>query len=169
MRASVPFAAALIALVSCGGGGGGDVDATPAIDTMAADAAFQPFFPDDFEAAGYQEVRNCRGSADHDLSQIRVLASPEARQPYLDRTDPIPDGAILLKPLYDFEDTACEGAILEYAAAIKDASAVETAGWHWQRVSVDRRVITQDDSRCFGCHDGCGPPDGFDHTCAVSP
>ena len=165
MHRSVLLVAVLVALVSCGGGDGG-ADARPTID---ATPPVEPFFPEDFLAAGYEEVRNCRGSADHDLSQIRVLASPEARQPYLDRTDPIPDGAVILKPLYDFEDTECTGDILEYAAAIKDASAVATAGWHWQRVSVAREVITSDDSRCFGCHDDCTEPEGFDHTCAVAP
>lgn len=168
MHRSVLLVAVLVALVSCGGGGDG-ADARPTIDTTQPDAAFQPFFPEDFLAAGYEEVRNCRGSADHDLSQIRVLASPDGRQAYLDRTDPIPDGTILVKPLYDFEDTSCEGAILEYATAIKASSSTATAGWHWQRVSITREVVTQDDSRCIGCHDDCGLPEGFDHTCAVEP
>ena len=43
-------------------------------------------------------------------------------------------------------------------------------GWRWQRVDLRHEVLSQDEPRCFGCHDDCGvPPDGYAGTCAVAP
>lgn len=160
----VALAAPLAALASCGGGGDAPdaIDAPPTIDAFVT----VPFFPEGYVAAGFAEVRDCRGSADHDLSQIRILASPDAIDAYTNRT-PIPTGAVLVKEQYDFSDDACSGPILELATIRRDPAATETLGWRWQRVAPDREVLTEDESRCYGCHDDCLAPDGFEFTCAV--
>jgi hypothetical protein len=122
----------------------------------------EPAFPADY-AGDFTEVRDCRSSADHDLHRIRVLADATAMAPYLAREAPIPDGAVLLKEEYDFGDDDCSGPILEWSVMAKRDGA-----WSFQDVDADRRVVSEDDSRCVGCHELCGdPPDGFDGTCAV--
>lgn len=146
-RAAVAGAVALAA--ACGG----------------EDAA--PVFPAD-HATTYQEVRNCRTSADHDLGRIRVLADPAARGPYLDRTAPFPDGAVVLKAEYDFGDVDCTGPITQWTAMQRASAAAERLGWVWQRVDRDRAVVSEDEPRCIGCHADCGvAPDGYLGTCAV--
>src|ERR1051326_4190739 len=98
----MPFRVALFVVaisVGCGGGGGSK---TP------------PVFPEDYSTS-YQEVRNCRGpSSDHDLLYIRVLASPDALEPYNGRTLPFPTGAVVLKEQYAEDDTTCAGPIVSY-------------------------------------------------------
>ncbi len=126
-------------------------------------------FPADY-AATYQEVRDCRGSADHDLRLIRVLADPAARAPYLARDAAFPVGAVLLKEEYDFGDPTCNGPIMQWTVMQRQGDGGDPLhlGWAWQRVDPDRRVVAADDSRCFGCHASCGePPDGYLGTCAV--
>jgi hypothetical protein len=128
-----------------------------------------PFFAEDY-AASYVEVRNCRGSGDHDLNNIRILADPAARSPYEDRAAPFPEGAIVLKEEYDFGDPTCEGAIEQWTVMQKLAagSSPDTLDWAWQRVDDERIVVEEDPPRCIGCHTGCGvAPDGHDGTCAV--
>lgn len=68
----------LLAIVACGGGGG---DAPP--------------YPEDYRST-FIEVRNCRNSIDHDLQRIRVLAAPDTKDAYLNKT-PFPDGALLIQ------------------------------------------------------------------------
>lgn len=128
-----------------------------------------PAFPADY-AATYQEVRDCRGSADHDLGQIRVLADPAARGPYLARDAAFPIGAVLLKVEYDFADPTCAGPITQWTVMqrLPDGGDPQLLGWTWQRVDRDRRVVSENDSRCLGCHADCGVgPDGYLGTCTV--
>jgi hypothetical protein len=143
-------------------------DDDPADDsTGGSDAA--PVFPSDYEAT-YVEVRNCRGSGDHDLNNIRILADPAARTPYEDRAAPFPDGAVVLKEEYDFGDTTCEGPLKQWTVMQKLApgSSPDTLDWAWQRVDEDRIVVEEDPPRCIGCHTSCGvAPDGYEGTCAV--
>ena len=130
-----------------------------------------PLFPADYTAS-YVEVRDCRPSGDHDLNNIRVLADPVALAPYRDRDAPFPTGALLLKEEHDFGDTDCTGPPIQWTVMQKldDDSAPEQLDWRWQKVDVDRQVISEDDSRCFGCHDLCDePPDSYLYTCAVPP
>jgi hypothetical protein len=132
------------------------------------DGGGEPVFPADY-AATYQEVRDCRGSADHDLGQIRVLADPAALGPYQARDVPFPLGAVVLKAEYDFGDPGCTGEITQWTVMVRDDGGDAAAlGWRWQRVDRQRRVITENEPRCFGCHLECGvPPDGYQGTCAV--
>lgn len=128
-----------------------------------------PDFPADYEST-YVEVRNCRGSGDHDLNQIRILADPAALAPYQNRTDPFPVGSIVLKEEYEFGDMTCSGPIKQWTVMrkLEPGSADDTLGWAWQRVDADRRVLDEDEPRCIGCHQGCGvAPDGYDWTCAL--
>jgi hypothetical protein len=128
-----------------------------------------PDFPADY-ASSYVEVRNCRGSGDHDLNTIRILADPAARAAYEGRAVPFPAGAVVLKEEYGFGDTTCSGEIVQWTVMRKldEGSSPETLGWAWQKVDAERRVVSEDEPRCIGCHQGCGVgPDGYDWTCAV--
>ena len=145
----------VVAMAACGG----DDDGGP-----------EPLFPADY--AAYREVRDCRPSGDHDLQMIRVLADPAAEGPYTTRTGAFPAGAVVLKEQFDFGDTTCSGPVAQWTVMAKadDGAAGDPLllGWRWQRVDAERRVVSEDDSRCFGCHAKCGgAPDGFDGTCAV--
>lgn len=131
------------------------------------DDAATPDFPADY-ADTFTEVRDCRPSGDHDLHHVRVLADAVAAPPYLGRDAPFPDGAIVLKEEYGFADDACEDEIVAWTVMTRITGSPETLGWRWQKVASDLTVISEDDSRCIGCHLDCGvPPDGYDGTCEV--
>jgi hypothetical protein len=128
-----------------------------------------PLFPASY-ATSYVQVRECRASADHDLSRVRVLADRQAAPIYLSREGDFPEGSIVLKAEYDFSDMDCSGEIQRWTAMRREAagSAEDTLGWSWQKVDAERKVLSQDDSRCVGCHTTCGSaPDGFLGTCSV--
>ena len=116
----------------------------------------EPLFPVDYEAS-YVEVRNCRFSADHDLSPIRVLADPEGAPAYTNRDAPFPAGAVILKEEYGFDDTACTGPIQRWSVIMREPedSSPSTIDWHWQRVDANRKVfeslgcVVQDDEPDF--------------------
>lgn len=159
LASAVALAAALFAVAGCQGDDGGDDDTAGAL----------PSFPADY-AASYVEVRNCRGSGDHDLNNIRILAGPTAVTAYQGRMEPFPVGAVVLKEEYDFADLTCEGPIQQWTVMerLADGSAPEMLDWAWQRVDADRVVVEVDPPRCIGCHQGCGAgPEGYEWTCAV--
>ncbi len=129
----------------------------------------EAFFPADYEST-YTEVRDCRGSAEHDLNNIRVLADASGRIPYEERAEPFPAGAVILKPEYDFGDVTCEGEPVQWTVMrrLAQGSSPDTLDWEWQRVDFDRNVVEEDAPQCIGCHTGCGvAPDGYEGTCAV--
>ncbi len=125
-------------------------------------------FPEDY-ASTYTEVRNCRANGgSHDFNRIRVLTDESGLVAYRDRTEPFPEGAIVLKEEYDSNDMDCSGAIKQWAVMQKlPAGNEELLNWRWQQVDFARNVINEDEPRCFGCHAGCPPPDGYDGTCTV--
>jgi len=132
-------------------------------------AELQPFFPADY-AQSYVEVRDCRPSGDHNLSLVRVLADPDAAAEYTGRDRGFSEGAIVLKAEYDFGDTECQGEEIRWTVMrrLLEGSSPSTLDWEWQDVDADRRVVSSNDSRCVGCHTGCGvPPDGYLGTCSV--
>lgn len=147
---------AALALQSCaddGGGGGGP----------------EPLFAADY-ATSFTEVRSCRSSTEHELNNIRVLADPAALAPYRDRQADFPEGALVLKEEYGFADSTCSGEVIRWTlmARLGSGSSPETLGWYWQDVDGARRVVSENDSRCVGCHQGCGdPPEGYLGTCTV--
>jgi hypothetical protein len=121
-------------------------------------------------AATYTEVRDCRNSGDHNLSRVRVLADPAALEPYQGRDADFPVGSVVLKEEHGFADTDCTAAPIRWTVMTRLApgSSPATLDWHWQDVDGARRVTTENDSRCVGCHTGCGvPPDGYLGTCTV--
>jgi hypothetical protein len=122
-------------------------------------------FPRDY-ASTYQEVRDCRRSPDHDLNYIRVLASPDAAEPYQGRVLPFPVGAVVLKE--EYADDTCQD-LDRFTVMRKEVAgyAPESGDWSWQRVSRDHEVEPTDVDRCIGCHLLCAPIDGYDFTCAV--
>lgn len=128
-----------------------------------------PDFPASY-ADDYVEVRNCRGSGDHDLNNIRVLVDPGGQAAYEGRTAPFPEGTVVLKEEHEFSDTTCSGPVVQWTVMRKlaEGSAPDTLGWAWQTVDPERHVVDVDEPRCIGCHQGCGvPPDGYDWTCAL--
>jgi hypothetical protein len=132
-------------------------------------AGATPLFPVDYTST-YTEVRNCRQSGDHDLNVIRILADPAALGPYRDRTEPFPEGAVVLKEEYEFDDTTCSGAVKQWTVMVRlaDGTAPTALDWKWQRVDAQRATTVEDEPRCYGCHTGCTPStDGYENTCAV--
>lgn len=124
-------------------------------------------FPLDY-AATYTEVRDCRLSVDHDMENVRVVASPSALVPYMNRTDPFPLGAVLLKEQYDRLDTSCKGPVLDYSVMLRVTSGngPELMDWDWQHVSSDRAVLSEDIGRCTRCHMNCAVQGvGYAGTC----
>jgi len=145
----------LAVLAACGGDDGGPVETT--------------LFPADY-AASYVAVRPCRPSADHDLNNVTVLADPAAAAVYQARDRAFPVGSVVLKAEYDFGDTACTGPITQWTVMVQLApgSAPATIDWHWQKVTADRDVRTDNEPRCIGCHTTCGvAPDGYAGTCSM--
>lgn len=128
-----------------------------------------PAFPADYLQT-YEEVRECRASTEHDFANVRVLADPAALEPYQGRERPFPVGAVVLKEEYDIGDVDCAGDIVRWTVMTRreTGSAPDMLDWSWQSVGADRRVRTQDEPRCAGCHETCGePPDGYEGTCEV--
>jgi hypothetical protein len=153
---TLPLTLALLAMSGC-----------PADDVV--DDGVEPDFPADYDNS-YVEVRNCRGSGDHDLNNIRILASPSALAPYQDRLEPFPVDAVVLKEEYDFGDITCEGPIKQWTVMTRlpADSSPDTLDWAWQRVDLSRKVVEEDAARCIGCHQSCGlAPDGYEGTCAM--
>lgn len=130
----------------------------------------EPSFPEDY-AASYTEVRNCRGSGDHDLHNIRILVDAAGLAAYQDRMEPFPEGSIVLKEEYEFSDADCEGDIVRWTVMTRlvEGTAPETLDWAWEDVDADRVVVSRDLDRCIGCHTGCGTEamGGYLGTCAV--
>ena len=127
-------------------------------------------FPPEFRST-YQEVRDCRFSLEHDLMHIRVWASPDAVDVYLNRVGLFPAGAILVKEEFDEDDTECR-ELVDYTAMIRLPldSAPADLDWRWQRASPDFAVIEDDVRGCPMCHIDCGaPPAGYEGTCAMPP
>lgn len=153
------LALALAVAAGVGCGGGDDDDVPP-----------EPVLPADYETT-FQEVRNCRFSADHDLARIRVRAAPDALTPYTDRTTPFPVGALVVKEQFDPGDMECAGPVVRYTIMTKLAagSAPEALDWEWNALDQDGVPVAGEDiNRCIGCHVACGkPPDGYDGTCTV--
>lgn len=146
-----------LALGACPGGDDGD------------DGGAEPAFPEGY-AASYTEVRNCRGSGDHDLNNIRILVDPTGLEAYQGRAVPFPEGAVVMKEEYDFGDTTCTGELVQWTVMRKlaEGSGSQTLGWAWQTVDPDRHVVDEDEPRCIGCHTSCGvAPDGYDGTCSI--
>lgn len=161
MRKRVLIGAAGLVLLSlaaaCSGGDDGD------------DVGDAPFFPADY-ASSYTEVRDCRGSGDHDLNMVRMLADPVAVGPYQGRDAPFPVGAVVIKEEYEFGDMVCSGPIKQWTVMkrLAEGSSPETLDWAWQRVDSERNVVGVDTPRCIGCHTGCGTEEmgGYEGTCA---
>jgi hypothetical protein len=113
------------------------------------------------------EVRNCRNSIDHDLKFIRVLASGDAVQPYLDRAAPFPEGSVVLKA--EYEDEGCTQLVGFTAMRKGKAGSRPTSGdWSFQRTDAARKVISLNQGRCISCHRDCQGTEGggYDWTCA---
>lgn len=156
MRLASALIAAVVA-VGCGDDG----------DMMIED---EPIFPVETYADTYVEVRNCRQSGGaHDINFFKVLADPAALDPYNNRTDPFPEGAVVLKEEYELGDTDCSGDVIQWSVMVRDSAApAELMSWRWQRVSSLGVVLENNTLRCTGCHMGCGfPPDGYEGTCTV--
>lgn len=135
----------------------------------AAPRGPEPLFPADY-AATYVEVRDCRSSTDHELSRVRVLADPASADAYRSRDGGFAAGDTFVKAEYDYSDTECQGEIQRWTVMVRlaEGSSPVTLDYAWQELDAQRNVVTEDDSRCIGCHTSCGvPPDGYLGTCTV--
>jgi hypothetical protein len=115
-------------------------------------------------------VRDCRLSIEHDISMIRVLASPSALTTYQSRTGEFAEGALLLKEEYGSATPDCSGPILGWTVMQKLAagSSPATLDFHWQEVNAQREIVSDDQARCISCHTGCGSSkEGYLNTCAT--
>lgn len=148
--------ALMLCVVSAGGCSDDETTSAPPDAVFAAD----------WESV-YEEVRDCRRSADHDLRYVRIFVDDVARASYVDRDTPFPDGSVVFKA--EYTDPACGG--LESLTAMRREAGLDPdrGDWHWQRASADG--VVERDGRledCLTCHAACGvPPDGFDGTCAA--
>ncbi len=147
----------LAAMMGCAS----DDDGSPAPDGTIGDSVV---FPADYETS-YTEVRDCRQGTQHG-PDIRVFANAAARVPYDNRTDPFPEGAILVKEEH-LGNAGCTGPITQWTAMMKRAagSSPMTLDWTWQQVDPERTLIGQDLARCYECHADC--PEGHGGTCSA--
>jgi hypothetical protein len=159
--------AVVLALVAgaCSDDDGGGTDAAP------PDAAPDPLFPADY-ASSWTQVRDCRSSSSHDFHLIVIWADPQAASPYLDRDADFPVGSVVLKEEFDLGDTECTGDIVQWTVMKRleaGSAPAEQLDWFWQKVDDNRQVVSQNEARCFGCHDDCdgNPTDSYENTCAV--
>jgi hypothetical protein len=75
-----------------------------------------------------------------------------------------------VKEEHEFGDIDCSGPVVNWTVMVKDSTAIDTEGWRWQKVDANRSVVSENESRCWGCHHDCGvPPDGYLGTCAMPP
>lgn len=138
-------------------------------------ASIPPILPVDY-AATYTQVRPCRSSTDHDLNHVTVFADPLALEPYMNRDNPFPEGAIVVKPQYSPNDKTCTGEIIQWTVMQKlaDGSSFATDDWHWQRIDARKKVVMDDDVTCINCHTDCGGPNspnniyGYEYTCSAT-
>lgn len=113
------------------------------------------WFPADW-AARWTQVRDCRFSIEHDGRSITVWASPEGASAYRDGRYPLPEGTVLIKPLY--ADGRC-GELEGFAVMRKEEGA-----WQWKLTDAQRRPMTPErPGSCVGCHVAC--TEGRDLTC----
>jgi hypothetical protein len=161
--------AVVLAFVLAGAAGCSDDDGGSPVDGAPPDAAAEPLFPADY-ASTWTQVRDCRPSSSHDFHLIVIWADPDAAGPYLDRASPFPVGSVVLKEEFDIGDTECEGDIVEWAVMkrLEAGSAAQELDWKWQELDENRQVTSEDDVRCWGCHDDCDgdPTDSYENTCA---
>ena len=79
-------------------------------------------------------------------------------------------GDTFVKPEYDTADTECEGEVLGWTVMVRlpEGSSPETLDYTWQKLGAERNVLTENESRCVGCHTACGvSPEGYLGTCAA--
>ena len=139
----------------------GDDDGAPDPDGAIGDSVI---FPEDYETS-LTEVRDCRQGTQHG-PDIRVFGNAAARVPYDNRTDPFPEGAILVKEEH-LGNADCTGPITQWTAMMKreTGSSPTTLDWTWQEVGPDRALIGQDLVRCYECHADC--PEVHGGTCSA--
>ena len=126
----------------------------------------QPDFPDSYRDS-FVEVRSCRPSGDHNLNNVRVLATPRAEPAYRSHAAPFSQGDVLLKEEFEFGDSNCSGAPTRWTSMLRlGQKHAGVDGWRWERVDPGRDVVEIDSAACMGCHAACGvAPDGFESTC----
>ncbi len=117
--------------------------------------------PSDY-ATRFVEVRNCRSTIEHIattpqpmVTNIRVLASPEAAAGYRMNAARLPVGTIIVKEEYD--DPSCSRASLRaWTVMRKEAAGSDPThnDWRWQRVRASDSALLADGrvASCIQCH-----------------
>lgn len=132
-------------LVACSGDDGGSGPPPTPVE---------PYFPDNFRAT-YVEVRDCRLTlehADNGAVNVQVFASPECATQYQAGTYPMPQGAVLVKPMWS--DGGCS-QLVGYVVMRKGppGTAPNFGDWEWQEVNAAGEVLsTGVQSACLTCH-----------------
>ncbi len=142
-------ASVALSLVVLAGGCG--PDETPAATSLV---------PTDY-ARRFPEVRGCRNTIEHassygpgtpSISNIRVVASPEAMANYRVEGRTLPAGSLVIKE--EFADSSCS-TVIGWTVMRKEPGYDTAHGdWHWQRVRASDRAVLEDGrvSRCISCH-----------------
>lgn len=124
----------------------------------------EPLFPEGY-AASYVETYPCSRSADHALSFVRILVSPEAADTFRTATGTFAPGAVVLKE--EYADEACtelEGwSVMRREPA---GTAADGLGWAWQGLDAEKREKPGGVASCIACHRAC---DAFEGTCLERP
>ena len=161
-RGAMPLVTALCFGMLPSALGGACVPATGGED--AGPALGPPVFDD---LSNWTEVRDCRGSHEHELRFIRVVANALALENYDIWDQPYLVGSTLVK--LEYFDENCE-ELVGYTAMEKLEEGENPPGydWWWQKLDEDRRVTEEGAPfNCIDCHRfHCEPPAGYDLTCA---
>lgn len=143
-------------VVGCTPATGGEEDAGPALGP--------PVFDD---ISTWTEVRDCRGSHEHELRFIRVFANALALENYDIWDKPYLVGSTLVK--LEYYDEGCQ-ELVGYTAMEKLEEGKNPPGydWWWQKLDENKRVTAEGAPfNCIDCHRfHCEPPYGYDLTCA---
>lgn len=146
-RVVAGVALSLVVLVGCG------PDPAPAPTSLV---------PSDY-ARRFPEVRGCRNTIEHastygpgtpSISNIRVVASPEAMPNYRVEGRTLPVGSLVIKEEYG--DNSCS-TVIGWTVMRKEPAGYDPAhgDWHWQRVRASDRAVLEDGrvTRCTSCHE----------------
>lgn len=125
------------------------------------DPAVASLVPPDY-LARFPEVRGCRMTFEHissygagtgSISNIRVVASPEAVSAYRVAGRTLPVGAVVIKE--EYADPTCS-TVIGWTVMRKEPAGYDTAhgDWRWQRVRASDRQVLEDGrvARCISCH-----------------
>ena len=111
-----------------------------------------PVFGADY-LESFIEVRDCRFSSSHP-GMIRVLVNNIGGEAYGNGDNPLPQGTIVLKEVFDGQTCDDYDDLGIWSVMRKEAAGFDAddGDWHWQDVLPNRSVENDTKARCIGCH-----------------